>query len=211
MKNTLLFITQILILTQLVISQKTCNGILSTSASVCNSKGLCIAQNKCSCYSGYSGQYCSIMASNACKWHNISKLSTNQYPTIDLQKTKFENDTLKIAIKSEIVKDRLYTQVFMINKTNPDCTYPGQYWNQGFDNTGTCANIYNGNTPWIKGKKCGWIKNETDTEIKYTGNVYIDQVESLGEMRGQKITRDIRSVIPFLIRFQKVIEVSYDV
>jgi len=30
-------------------------------------------------------------------------------------------------------------------------------------------------------------------------------------MRGQKITRDIRSVIPFLIRFQKVIEVSYDV
>jgi hypothetical protein len=204
-----LIITLIFIQTVLTF---TCFNLDESNVNVCNSNGKCIANDKCSCFSGFGGIQCETKASESiCTWNTPSKLKTDFYPKIDNTYTGFSNDNLKIGIKSPLVKDRLQTEIFIENENDVNCKFPGQYWSNSLIETAPCSNDFKSELPWSFGKSCGWNITDTDSQKIYSGNVYVKQIEKIGELRGTPLTRSIKSVIPMKVKFQKNIEVEYKV
>jgi hypothetical protein len=184
-----------------------CNGVDSTNSNVCSSKGKCVGDNLCSCYSGYSGFDCTqTISSPTCSWNTLSQTKTDFIPI--MKSADFNNDRLKLVIASPLVNNRLESQIFIQNTTYDQCNYPGDFTNNVLDNNAPCANDFEYNLPWAQGKNCGWnVKDGLDEKV-YSGNVYVQQRENLGMIRGTSIDRTLRRVIPLVVRFKTRVTVS---
>jgi hypothetical protein len=125
-----------------------------------------------------------------------------------MKSADFGNDRLKLVIASPLVKDRLESQIYIQNKTYDQCTYPGDFTANSLDNKAPCGNDFEYNLPWSKGKNCGWSVKDGIDEKVYSGNVYIEERENLGTIRGSPIERTLRRVIPLVVRFKTRVTVS---
>ena len=202
----------LILLSILQIYAQTCFGIDKSTANVCSSAGACVDTDKCSCYSGFDGNQCQNKASTTtCTWNTNSLTKTDFYPIADTNSINFQNDNLYLNIKSPLVTDRLNTKIYIENSTYTQCAYPGNNVINQLDQTGVCYNQFKYTLPWNTGKNCGWKVEDTDEAKIYTGNMYIDQKENIGTIRGQAIQRDIKRVIPLKVKFQTKVTVSTSV
>jgi hypothetical protein len=54
----------------------TCNGLLVTDPTVCNSNGICAGQDQCVCSTGWTGQFCDIPLCPGCQHGTCSGVNT---------------------------------------------------------------------------------------------------------------------------------------
>eukprot|EP01080_Neovahlkampfia_damariscottae_P012524 gene12524-6347_t len=201
----------ILLLTIVQIYSQTCFGIDKSSTQVCSASGICVSDNKCSCYSGFDGNQCENKAKSTCKWNTNVMTKTDFYPTADPESIDFEDDKLEMSIKAPLVTDRLDTKIFIQNASYAQCAYPGNNVINQLDESGKCFNRFNYSLPWSTGKNCGWETQNTQDQRIYNGNMYIEQTENIGLIRGQSIQRYIKRVIPLSVKFQTRVSVSTDI
>jgi hypothetical protein len=189
-----------------MVSSETC-GTVTKDSILCSGKGFCDFQ-KCSCFSGYAGFDCEYEASATdCIWNTNSLTRTDFYAVPDNSKIFYHNNTIHITVKSPLVADRLNTKIYIEYNTE-GCSYPGNFSMNVLDFDGPCYNLFNFSIPWELGKKCGWKITEYEEETVYYANMYIEQLENLGSMRGEPLQRFIKRVIPLKLSFKKKICVS---
>eukprot|EP01080_Neovahlkampfia_damariscottae_P008641 gene8641-588_t len=174
------------------IYSQTCFGLDKTSGQVCSASGVCVANDKCSCYSGYDGQICQNKAKSTCNWNTNVMTKTDFYPVSDPTKLDFKNDKLEMSIMAPLVTNRLDTKIFIQNSTFNQCAYPGNNVENNLDENGQCYNRFDYSLPWSTGKNCGWKLETTDSERIYNGNMYIEQKENIGSIRGTPIQRFLK-------------------
>jgi hypothetical protein len=197
----LLFTTQLL--------AQTCFGIDKAANTVCNGKGTCVQQDICSCYSGFDGNQCQNQApSTTCTYNTNSMTKTDFYPIADTSKVSFSDDKLFMSIKAPLVTDRLDTKIYIQNDTFGQCAYPGDNVMNVLDLNAPCFNRFNYSLPWATGKNCGWGVKNTDESRIYNANMYIEQKENIGVIRGQSVQRFIKRVIPLQVNFKTRVTVS---
>eukprot|EP01080_Neovahlkampfia_damariscottae_P003115 gene3115-5285_t len=201
----------ILLLATLQIYAQICFGVGKTEGSVCSGSGICVGDDKCSCFSGYDGNQCQHKAISTCTWNTNTMTKTDFYPTADSDSIDFKNDKLEMSIKAPLVTDRLETNIFIQNASYSQCAYPGNYVVNELDESGKCYNRFNYSLPWSTGKNCGWETQNTEDQRIYNGNMYIEQKENIGLIRGQSIQRYIKRVIPLSVKFQTRVSVSTDI
>jgi hypothetical protein len=190
-----------------IVSPETC-GTVSKDSILCSGKGNCEFQ-KCSCFSGYAGYDCEYQASTTdCIWNINSLTKTDFYAIPDHSKIFFNNNTIYIAVKAPLVKNRLNTKIYIENDTLEECSYPGNFSMNILESDRPCYNIFNFSIPWELGRRCGWKISEYEEETIYSANMYIEQTELLGPMRGEPLQRFIKRVIPLKLIFKKKICVS---
>jgi hypothetical protein len=205
MKTTILIV---LLFTAQIFAQ-TCFGIDKSATTACGGKGACVKQDVCSCYSGYDGIQCQNQAPTSTCTYNINSMTkTDFYPIADTSKVSFNNDNLFMSIKAPLVTDRLDTKIYIQNDTFGQCTYPGDNVMNVLDLNAPCFNRFNYSLPWATGKNCGWGVQNTDEARIYNGNMYIEQKENIGVVRGQSIQRFIKRVIPLQVKFKTRVTVS---
>jgi hypothetical protein len=206
MKTTIFII---LLLTASQLLAQTCFGIDKAATNVCNGKGSCVKQDFCSCFSGFDGLQCQNKASTTtCTWNKNSLTKTDFYPTADTSKVFFNEDKLFMSIKAPLVEDRLETKLYIQNETFGQCAYPGDNVMNVLDSNAPCFNRYNYSLPWNTGKNCGWGVQDTEDAKIYSGNLFIEQKENIGIIRGQAIQRFIKRVIPLKVNFKTRVTVS---
>ena len=199
----------LLLLSIVQIYAQTCFGVDKSAANVCSSVGVCVETDKCSCYSGYDGNQCQNKASTStCTWNKNTLTKTDYYPTADPKSIDYVNDILKMSIKAPLVEERLDTKIYIQNASYTQCAYPGTYVTNELDQSGVCYNRFNYSLPWITGKNCGWEIKDTEDQKIYNGNMYIEQKENIGTIRGQAIQRNIKRVIPLSVKFQTRVSIS---
>jgi hypothetical protein len=207
--NTLIKITILALLFQTILSNY-CFGQSSESINVCSSAGKCIAADTCSCYSGYAGNNCEIKAPSTCQWNVPQHLKLDYYAELENGTTTFENDVLKFNVLVPLVVGRLNSSIYIQDPKYSACSYPGNFVKQTLDlSTPKCHNKYSFSIPWIKAKECGWILNKIDNDTIYAANLYVFQIETLGEIRGTPIHRSILKVIPLNVEFKQKVTVEY--
>jgi hypothetical protein len=193
-------------------NQYTCFSKDSLSPTVCNSQGSCVAQDICSCYSGYSGQQCSnVASSNTCTWNVNSQLQTNYYPLLQTSTLNYQNDNLIFNLIAPIVTGRLNTTVYIEDPKYTSCTYPGPYSTNTLSTTSPCSNIFGFVLPWIKGKNCGWTQVVYPDYILYKANIFINEIENIGYIRNTPIQRTITRVIPMSVKFATSVVISTNI
>jgi hypothetical protein len=192
-----------------VISQN-CYGIDSSNSTVCSSKGVCVSNNLCSCWSGYAGDRCEIEASKtSCVWNTPTATKVDFFPVIDTTTLDYRNDILTFSIFAPIVNNRYNRTIFIQNVSFGQCAFPGTNAVNVLEQSATpCFNKYTFSIPWSTGKDCGWTRTDTESKIIYNANIFIWEKENVGSIRGVPQLRDITRVIPIAVEFQTQVTVS---
>lgn len=199
MQTTLQF-TLFLVLFSFVVSE-TCFGISSTSLNVCSSKGLCVSKDLCSCYSGFGGSQCEIQAPSTCQWNIVSQSKVDYFPTMDISSLSLLNDHLEFTIKAPLVRERYNRTVYVENLSYSNCKYPGKNAENILDVSNPCYNKFHLRIPIEEAKECGWRQEKlSNGKTLYSGNIYVDEQESIGSLRGYPLKRTMNRVIP--LRFE---------
>lgn len=179
-------------------------------STVCSGQGTCVAQDSCSCYSGYAGLQCEVsLPKSSCVWKTPSQTRVD-FPPV-LKSLDFVNDNLLVTVSAPLVTGRLNTVAYIQDPSFSQCNYPGLYTSNSLVKESECSNQFKWSLPWSKGKNCGWKKLNTTDSIIYQGNIYLNQKEKIGTLRGQPLLRSITRVYPLELSFKTKILVSTQV
>lgn len=177
-----------------------------TDPLVCSSHGACVAPDLCSCYSGYNGTQCELVADPTCTWNNVTYTTTGFYPTLDTASIGFNNNNFEFTIKSPIVNQR---RNFTIYINTEACSYPLWNFTSNFlDNTGTCVNSFQTSIPWSNSVNCSWTVVDTSDQTTYKGTIFTRATEVLDALRGYPVVREVTTAAPIEIIFKKRLFIS---
>eukprot|EP01130_Rhizamoeba_saxonica_P001748 TRINITY_DN11602_c0_g1_i1.p1 TRINITY_DN11602_c0_g1~~TRINITY_DN11602_c0_g1_i1.p1 ORF type:complete len:800 (-),score=192.40 TRINITY_DN11602_c0_g1_i1:47-2446(-) len=137
----------------------------------CNSNGDCVFdfvpsdQSPCSCYSGYSGDFCDT--EGTCdSWLNVS---TDFIPDTAIPVSRVTSDgEFQLSFSTPFVHDRrslsLRAGSFGIG-LEQQCAYPNStYWTH---TQSECFDTFSFNAPWTVARRCGFVYTSSEIEETY--------------------------------------------
>lgn len=172
--------------------------------------GLYDQNGLCNCYSGYYSSEpnymnCFNTASDSCFWNPApEQLSTGYVPILDDLASGVFSSNIVMVVRSPLVINRLTTTAAWQNGAAA-YSYPGSYWSKTVDN---CTDMFTFILPLSSAYDAGFEPSEDDTYFYLNGVIVFTYYDSIGEIRGQPLTRTTQSVLRIEIRFPKRITVT---
>lgn len=171
--------------------------ICSTTTSACNNNGLITdpSISFCKCFSGFTGELCSVNALGACAPQPTSAPLKNLVAVSVLTgatNTFISNNQIIFTLTSNSLQRRHFDRIRVGENSVPDCIYPNTtLFTKGFLPSPTCQDTMRGNVSiGALTQRCGFSSTVQNNFQIIQGRIHVTMVDDVGTVRGTQVFRE---------------------